>query len=144
MSDDRSKKKLYRNKPEGVRLVGRPRKRWLNEVEQNLKQMEVRGWRRRAQNRDEWQSILKEAKVLHGPQRQGVSQSGKLTDDRSTKKLYSNKPEGLRLVGRPRKRWLDEVEQNFKQMEVRGWRRRAQNRDEWRSILKEAKVLHGP
>jgi hypothetical protein len=67
-----------------------------------------------------------------------------MSNDRSTKKLYNNKPEGLRLVGRPRKRWLDEVEQNLKQMEVRGWKRRAQNRDEWRSILREAKVLHGP
>jgi hypothetical protein len=68
----------------------------------------------------------------------------RISDDRSKKKLYSNKPESLRLVGRPRKRWLDEVEQNLKQMVVRGWRRRAQNRDEWRSILKEVKVLHGP
>jgi hypothetical protein len=39
---------------------------------------------------------------------------------------------------------LDEVEQDLKQMGVRGWKRRAQNRDEWRSILREAKVLHGP
>jgi hypothetical protein len=29
----------------------------------------------------------------------------RMSDDRSTKKLYSNEPEGLRLVGRPRKRW---------------------------------------
>jgi hypothetical protein len=46
------------------------------------------------------------------------------SDDRSTKKLYSNKPEGLRLVGRPRMRWLDKLEQDLKQMGVRGCRRR--------------------
>jgi hypothetical protein len=63
------------------------------------------------------------------------------SDDTSTNKLYGNKPEDLRLVWRPRKRWLDEVEQDLKQMGVRGWRRRAQNRDEWRSILKKAKVV---
>jgi hypothetical protein len=28
----------------------------------------------------------------------------RMSDNRSTKKLYSNKPEGLRLAGRPRKR----------------------------------------
>jgi hypothetical protein len=39
----------------------------------------------------------------------------RMSGDRSTK-LYSNKPEGLRLVGRPKKRWLDEVEQDLKQM----------------------------
>jgi hypothetical protein len=38
-------------------------------------------------------------------------------------KLYSNKPEGLRLVGRLRKCWLYEVEQDLKQIGVRGWRR---------------------
>jgi hypothetical protein len=43
----------------------------------------------------------------------------RMSDDRSIKKLYSNKPEGLRLVGRPRKSSLDEVEQNLKQMGVR-------------------------
>jgi hypothetical protein len=48
-----------------------------------------------------------------------------------------------KAVGRPRKRWLDEVAHNWKQTEVGGWRRQAQNGDEWRSILKEAKVLHG-
>jgi hypothetical protein len=62
----------------------------------------------------------------------------------STQRQTENKPERLRLVGTPRKRWLDEVEQNLKQMGVRGWRRGAQNRDEWQSILKEAKVLHRP
>jgi hypothetical protein len=42
----------------------------------------------------------------------------RMSYDRSTKKLYSNKPEGLRLVGRPRKRWLDKEEQDLKQMGV--------------------------
>jgi hypothetical protein len=73
MSDESSTKKLYSNKPEGLRLAGRPRKRWLDEVEQDLKQIGVRGWRRRAQNRDEWRSTLKQ--VLHGPQRQGVTEN---------------------------------------------------------------------
>jgi hypothetical protein len=44
----------------------------------------------------------------------------RIPGDRSTNKLYSNKPEGLRLVGRPRKCWLDKVEQDLKQMGVRG------------------------
>jgi hypothetical protein len=68
----------------------------------------------------------------------------RMSDDRHIKKHYNNKPEGLRLVGRTMKHWLDEVERDLKQMGVRGWRRRAQNRDEWRSILKEAKGIHGP
>jgi heme oxygenase len=40
----------------------------------------------------------------------------RMLDNRNTKKFYSNKPEGIRLAGRPRMRWLDEVQQDLKQM----------------------------
>jgi hypothetical protein len=44
----------------------------------------------------------------------------RMSDDRSTKKLCSNKPEGLRLMRKPRKRWLEEGEQDMKQKRMRG------------------------
>lgn len=62
-------------------------------------------------------------------------------DNRTIKKLSRGKPEGRRNVGRPRKRWLDEVEGDLRKMGVRGWRSKAGDREEWRKIVKEAKVL---
>jgi hypothetical protein len=36
-------------------------------------------------------------------------------------------------------RWLDDVEER-----ISGWRGKARRRDEWKSVLREVKVLQGP
>ena len=59
------------------------------------------------------------------------------------KNIFIGKLEGRRRRGRPRKRWIDDVEEDLRKMGVRCWRRKAEDRDEWRRIIKEAKVLHG-
>jgi len=49
-----------------------------------------------------------------------------------------------RPVGRPRTRWADVVQRDALQLlGVRGWRRTAENRDEWRHALREAKARKG-
>jgi len=57
----------FKNIPEGKRSVVKPSKRWLDDVENDLKKMAVRGWKKIARVRDACKLILKEAKVLHGP-----------------------------------------------------------------------------
>jgi len=47
-------------------------------------------------------------------------------------------------VGRPRIRWADVVLRDALQLlGIRGWKRRAENRDEWRRLMGEAKVRKG-
>ena len=49
-----------------------------------------------------------------------------------------------RPVGRPRTRWADVVQRDALQLlGGRGWRRRAESRDEWRHALREAKARKG-
>ena len=49
-----------------------------------------------------------------------------------------------RPVGRPRTRWTDVVQRDALQLlGIKGWRRRAANRDEWRHIMREVKVRKG-
>jgi AAA+ ATPase superfamily predicted ATPase len=67
----------------------------------------------------------------------------RMEDSRSVKKIFKGKPEGRRGTGRPRKRYLDDVEDDLEQLGVRGWRRKASEREEWAKILKEAKALQG-
>jgi hypothetical protein len=50
------------------------------------------------------------------------------------------RPMGKRPRGRPRKRWLDTVE-DLKKIGVREWRTSVSNREEWRQIVMAAKTL---
>jgi hypothetical protein len=61
------------------------------------------------------------------------------------KKVFVSKPEGRRDIGRPKLRWLDEVEDDIKALGIRRWRIKAQDRNEWTAIKRKAKVkLKGP
>jgi hypothetical protein len=60
----------------------------------------------------------------------------RLEDTRLPKMVFNAKPEGRRGVGRPRLRWLDDVEAGIKAVGVKRWRIKAQDRKEWSAILK--------
>jgi hypothetical protein len=45
-------------------------------------------------------------------------------------------------AGRHAIRWLDSVEEYLKTVGVRNWRRKSHDRDQWRAVVKEAKVHH--
>jgi hypothetical protein len=56
--------KLTLIKPEGPRRLGKPKLRWLAPVEEDLKKMGVRNWRRMSQDREQWGAIFRRSKVL--------------------------------------------------------------------------------
>lgn len=69
----------------------------------------------------------------------------RMDDSRIPKKILNSKPEGKRNVGRQKLRWLDGVEEDLRTLGVRRWRQKAQLRQEWTKILREAKArLQGP
>jgi hypothetical protein len=65
---DRCVKEIVKGKLEGRRGKGRPRFRWINNVEEDLRKLVVKRWRTKALDREEWASIIREAKAkLKGP-----------------------------------------------------------------------------
>jgi hypothetical protein len=68
MDETRSVKKIFEGNLEGRRGRGRPRLRWINDVEDDLRKLGVKRRRTRALDRVEWASIIREAKAkLKGP-----------------------------------------------------------------------------
>jgi hypothetical protein len=53
-------------------------------------------------------------------------------------RLYSK-----RRNGRPRMRWLDDVESDLKKMKVKGWKEKMRNREQWRLVVEEAEAHPG-
>jgi hypothetical protein len=66
-----------------------------------------------------------------------------MPETRSVKKVFLGKPDGRRRRGRPRKRWLDDLEEGLRKLGVKGRRRKAEDREECRHVVKKAEVLHG-
>jgi hypothetical protein len=52
-------------------------------------------------------------------------------------------PWSSRPVGRPRLRWLDQVEDDLKKMKVRNWREKCKVRRLWNVIVKQPKTHKG-
>jgi hypothetical protein len=48
-----------------------------------------------------------------------------------------------RPVGRPKVRWLDQVEEDLKKMKVRNWREKCKDRRLGNEIVKQAKTQQG-
>jgi hypothetical protein len=45
----------------------------LEDVEKDLREVKVKRWRQKAVDREEWASVIREAKALRRPPSQGVS-----------------------------------------------------------------------
>ena len=63
MDQGRTVKKIFESKPEGTIR----RFRWLEGVEKDLWEMQVKRWRQQAGDREEWTFVFKQVKALRGP-----------------------------------------------------------------------------
>jgi hypothetical protein len=63
-----------------------------------------------------------------------------MDEKRTPKKVLEWKPIGRRIIGRPRKRWIDDVEKDIQRMGIRGWRKLCKERTEWKRITEKAKT----
>jgi hypothetical protein len=59
MNNDRTLKKIFKTKLDGVRRVGRPKLHWEDGVDQDMRILEVRNWKKVALDRDEWADFLR-------------------------------------------------------------------------------------
>jgi hypothetical protein len=58
-------------------------------------------------------------------------------DRRGVHRILVGKPEGKRPLGRPRRRWKDNIKKDFQEVGCEGmaWIDVAQDRDSWRAVV---------
>ena len=62
---------------------------------------------------------------------------------RPTRKLPDWKPIGTRTLGRPRKRWQEDVMEDLKKLKVKNWKEVAKDRRTWRDLAEKAETNKG-
>jgi hypothetical protein len=59
------------------------------------------------------------------------------------KRILDWKSIGRRIRERPRKRWIEDIEDNIQIMGIRGWRKLCKERAEWKRITEKVKTHSG-
>jgi hypothetical protein len=52
------------------------------------------------------------------------------------KRVLKWKPTGRRIRGGPRRRWIEDIEEDIQLMGIRGWRKLSKEMTEWRRIYR--------
>jgi len=66
MDEGRMLRSILEWKPMDRRMRGRPRKRWIVDVEEDIQTMGIRGWRKLSKEMTEWKKITEKAKTHSG------------------------------------------------------------------------------
>jgi hypothetical protein len=64
-------------------------------------------------------------------------------EDRGLHRVLVGNPEGKRLLGRPRRRWEDNIKMNLQEIGLGcgDWIESAQDRDRWRALVSTVRNL---
>ena len=102
------------------------------------------GWRIRTNQElyDDYQDPTLVAEIKKGRLR-WLGHLERMSTLRGAKVVYDKNPKGKRCKGRPRLRWLDDVETDLQQLGVKAWKKKAADRPQWKEVVKQAKALHG-
>jgi len=101
-------------------------------------------WKNRT-NR-ELEEMSKRENIVKWIKGQSISWLGhleRMEEDRMLKKIFTQKLEGTRHRGRPKKGWKEEVERDLQVLGVRRCRELVIDREKWKDIVRQAKAHSG-
>jgi hypothetical protein len=70
----------------------------------------------------------------------------RMGENRNVYRILVGNPEGKRLLGRPRRRWVDNIKMDLREIgwSVMDWIDLAQDRDQWRALVNSVMNLRVP
>jgi GTP1/Obg family GTP-binding protein len=102
--------------------------------------------RRRIRYNEELNTLLKGDAIVRFIKSQRIRLLGhieRLEDNAMPKRMLKGRLYSERRKGRPRMRLLDDVESDLKKMEVKGWKEKMRDREQWRLVVEEANAHPG-
>jgi len=129
--------------------------------ERRLRVFESRVWRRvfgskRDEVTGEWRKLHNEelrdlyslpniVRVVKSRRMRWAGHVARLREGRSGHRVLVGKPEGKRPLGRPRRRWEDNIKMDLRKVGEGGdWMELAQDRDRWRALVNTVMNLRVP
>jgi hypothetical protein len=95
-------------------------------------------WRKlRNEELNDLYSLPNIVRVVKSRRMRWTGHVARMGEGRGVRRLLMGKPEGKRPLGRPRRRWEDNIKMDFQEVGgVRGdWMELAQDRDRWRALV---------
>ncbi|KAJ4428782.1 hypothetical protein ANN_25775 [Periplaneta americana] len=183
MGESRNAYRVLVRRPEGKRPLGRPRRRWEDNIKMDLREVGYgdREWINLAQDRDRCRAYVRAAmnlrnkvlrkifgakkdevtgewRKLHNTELQALysspdiirniksrrlrwaGQVARMGESRNAYRVLVGRPKGKRPLGRPRRRWEDNIKMDLREVgyDDREWIHLAQDRDQWRAYVREA------
>ena len=98
----------------------------------------------RIKTNQEINDILKGQNIIGYIKKQRLNWLGhveRMAEDNNVQKIKRWKPMAKRLIGGPKTCWKDDIPEDTKSMNVRNWKKVAQNRDRWKKVVEQARIL---
>jgi hypothetical protein len=98
----------------------------------------------RIKTNQEINDILKGQTIVGFIEKQRLNWLGhveRIAEDNIVQRINRWKPMYKRPIGRPKTRWEDDVLVDIKNMNVRNWKKVAQNRDSWKKVVEQARTV---
>jgi hypothetical protein len=99
----------------------------------------------RIQTNQEINDILKGQNIIGFIKKQRLTWLGHvecMAEDNNVQKIKRWKPMSNRSIGRPKTCWEDDVLEDIRNMNVRNWKKIAENRDSWKKDIEQARTLY--
>jgi hypothetical protein len=100
-------------------------------------------WRIKRNDELSYRMKQEDIKFIKSQRLRWVAHVMRMENTRNARRITEWKPYKTRTAGRPRLRWMDQVEEDLRKMKIVNWRKKIENRQVWNRIVEQTKTHPG-